>query len=237
MRLQIAVSLDGELLAHQEWVVPGRAMQFLAPAVEEMLSRLCVRTADLGGVACVRGPGAFTGLRLVMATALGIALGAGLPMAGLDYLELLAREPVKALCLPVAVLTHSRRREVYYREFVPWEGGMRPLAPVAALALEPAATRLRAFTSGGPVRVLGSGLRRNFPVLSEVLPRGAVLPPSFDNPRPEALIEAAAEADWDMQGLQPYYVRGSDAEENLESIAASRGLDFEEAKRTLHATN
>ena len=234
-RLQITVCLDGALLAHQEWVVPGRAMQFLAPAVDGMLGRLGISPTDLGGVACVRGPGGFTGLRLVLATALGIALGAGLPMAGLDYLEILASGPVAVLGRPVAVVTHSRRREVYYREFAPDGPGMRAVAPVAVCGLDDAARRLGAFVAAGPVAVLGSGLRRNFAVLGEVLPKASVLPEYCDNPGPEALIQAAARAAWGLEAIEPLYIRGSDAEENLETFAAVRGINLEDARRTLAA--
>ncbi|MBF0513566.1 MAG: tRNA (adenosine(37)-N6)-threonylcarbamoyltransferase complex dimerization subunit type 1 TsaB [Desulfovibrionaceae bacterium] len=238
-RLQITVCLDGALLAHQEWVAPGRAMQFLAPAVAAMLGQLRLAPADLGGVACVRGPGGFTGLRLVLATALGIALGSGLPMAAMDYLEILADGPAKLLGRPVAVLTHSRRREVYYREFAPGEAEMRALAPVAGYSLGEAARRLGAFAAAGPVAVLGSGLRRNLAVLSAALGEAAsgvsILPEFCDNPGPEALIRAASRADWSLTAFEPHYLRGSDAEENLETFAAARGINPEDARRTLAA--
>jgi len=234
-RLQITVCLDGALLGHQEWVVPGRAMEFLTQAVETMLGGLHIAPAELGGVACVRGPGGFTGLRLVLATALGIALGAGLPMAGLDYLEILAAPVVALLRRPVAVVTHSRRREVYYREFSPDDRGVRALAPVAACGLEEAAGRLAAFALAGPVAVLGSGLRRNAAAFGELPPQVSTAPEQCDNPGPGALIRAAGQAAWGMQAIEPMYIRASDAEENLETIAASRGINLEEARRTLAA--
>ena len=234
-RLQITVCLDGTLLAHQEWVVPGRAMELLTPALDGMLGHLHLAPADLGGVACVRGPGGFTGLRLVLATALGIALGAGLPMAGLDYLELLAGAPATLLGRPVAVLTHSRRREVYYREFAPDGEGVRALAPVAMCGLDDAAARLGEFAETGPVAALGSGLRRNFAAFGEVSPRLSVLPEYFDNPGPEALIRAAGRAAWGQSPIEPLYLRGADAEENLETFAAVRGINLEDARRTLAA--
>jgi tRNA threonylcarbamoyl adenosine modification protein YeaZ len=234
-RLQITACLDGALLAHQEWAVPGRAMQFLAPAVDGMLGRLGIAPADLGGVACVRGPGGFTGLRLVLATALGIALGAGLPMAALDYLEILACGPVAVSGRPVAVVTHSRRREVYYQEFAPDGPGARAIAPVSVYGLDAAVRRLGEFAATGPVAALGSGLRRNAAAFAGALPAASVLPEHCDNPGPEALIQAAARATWGLEVIEPLYIRGSDAEENLEGFAAGRGINLEDARRTLAA--
>jgi len=211
--------------ACQEWRARGRILDCLAPAVENML-RLLGGVERLAKVACVRGPGSFSGIRIALATAAGLLAGAGVPQAGLDHLEVLALSAPELSEGTLAILTHARRGLVYLRCFdLP---GRAPLGPVRSLTAQAAAEALSLLP--GPVHGLGSGLRRNAEVLlaqgSPILP----LPAEFDAPSPEALLQAAVLADYAMRPLDPHYVRPSDAEENLAQLAALRGLSEEEGR-------
>lgn len=62
----------------------------LLPGVEFLLQRLRLRPADLAAVAVSVGPGSFTGVRVGLATALGLARAAGIPAVGVGSLEALA---------------------------------------------------------------------------------------------------------------------------------------------------
>lgn len=83
--LQMVVTEDETLLCAQEWRRPERATEILAPALRHICAALDLRLADFRRLACVRGPGSFTGIRLVLATAAalrrtaGAAGGPGLP--------------------------------------------------------------------------------------------------------------------------------------------------------------
>jgi hypothetical protein len=93
---------------------------------------------------------------------------------------------------------------------------------------------------GRPFAVAGSGLGRNraafaaafaaSPALSPLL-----LPPAHDSPSPASLLRAAAAADYSRQDIAPLYARPADAEENLERIAQSLGLDPAKARERLNA--
>lgn len=229
-RLQLCLARDGLLLAHQDWVVPGQAMRHLAPALDRLLNAFDLRVADLQGIACVRGPGGFTGLRQCLATAFGLAMGASLPMAGLDYLPLLAAGPAALLQGRLAVLTHARHGLVHAQVFsVPDLAGLSDpqVMPVDAPGL------LQDHAARSVLFLLGSGVRRNAASLAASMPRAVVLDPLWDHPGPETLIRAAWTAEFLHRPIEPLYLRASDAEDNLESIASKRGLDPREARRRL----
>jgi hypothetical protein len=91
---------------------------------------------------------------------------------------------------------------------------------------------------GPKARLMGTGLRKNpafFADLAEAEPGYALLDAAFDNPAPELLLAAADRAAFSAQSIEPIYVRPSDAEANLDQIAAKRGLDPAEARRKLEA--
>jgi len=236
-RLQVAlgrVSDQGaQLLAAQEWTVPGEAVRFLAPGVRDMLRGLGLTAADVDRAACVRGPGSFTGLRMSLSFVEGFAAATGALLAGLDHLPLLAREAALTLPAGGALLTlvWARRGQVYAQAFAP---GGAALGEALVLPLAQTLAHLRSLPR--PLYLLGGGLRRNralFDELAAADPDLHLLPPGFDAPRPAALLDAAAAADFGPGPLAPAYLRASDAEDNLAAIAAGRGLTEAEARAIL----
>lgn len=211
---------------------PGRTSGVLTTAVADLLDRSGADLADLQGLACVRGPGSFTGIRICLATALGLmhgsrARGHDLTLAGLDHLDVLARGagPCGG---PLAVITHARRDLVHVR--LENAGPDRP-GGTRAMGLSAAADLVGDLDAP---TVLGSGLRRHQEFFARRLrPEAVILPVDRDVPDPGTLLDAAAAADYAAAPIEPLYLRPSDAEENLETIARSRGLDPAEARKRL----
>lgn len=85
---------------------------------------------DLGKVAATVGPGSFTGVRIAVAAARGLALALGIPSTGVDVLEALA-EPVRAAHPGRAVMAalDARRGEIYAALWTP--AGDKEIPPVA----------------------------------------------------------------------------------------------------------
>lgn len=229
-RLQIVLGSRDRLLVQQEWIVPGKAMSVLGPAVEQALERLSLAPADLAGVACVRGPGSFTGIRIVLSTALGFQAGCGVPLAGLDYLPLLARTAAPLLRGSLIVLTYARKGLAYVQAFA-----MPSCEPLLDLTVcQPAQAAELIATLPAPRLCVGSALRRD-PHLLELLspPKCEILPPMLDHPSAEAVLSSALNALYTAEPIEPLYVRASDAEDNLPEFARQRGLTPDEAHRLL----
>ena len=242
-RLQIVFGPAAGPVAHvQEWSAAGKAMQFLAPALRHAFASLGLPPESLAGriagIACVRGPGNFTGLRLSLATALGLSKPWGIPLAGVEYLPLLAMAPCALLpdkfFQSVWVLTHARQGEVYIQGFsrtTEADALPSPLSATAAVPLDTALDLVRRAPM--PCVVLGGGLRRHphvfcRPHLPETV---AILPSEWDLPRPALLLRLAAGAEYGDQPVAPLYVRPSDAEENMAHIARKQGRDPESMRR------
>jgi tRNA threonylcarbamoyladenosine biosynthesis protein TsaB len=83
------VSGDRVLGRRDELMSRGQAERLL-PLLQELLAETGHRWADLDGLAVVTGPGNFTGLRLAVAAARGLAFGLGVPAVGVSLFEALA---------------------------------------------------------------------------------------------------------------------------------------------------
>ena len=179
-----ALVRDGVVLGERV----SRAGSVLADA-DDLLREAGSRPSDLAGLVVGTGPGSFTGLRVGLAVARGLAIALELPLAGVCTLDALA------VGAPGAVpVIDAQRREV----FVLVEGEPRALAP-GNLDLEP-----------GTICV-GDGAVR-YRVLLEGL--GAEVPADDSElHRPRAHLHARLARDFGPAELVgPIYVRAPDAE-------------------------
>ena len=85
----------------------------LMPMLEEVLAEAGLGWRDLKALAVGTGPGNFTGVRIAVAAARGLALGLGIPAVGVTRLEALAY----GLPRPLTVIEDARRGEVYVQLF------------------------------------------------------------------------------------------------------------------------
>ena len=91
---------DGELIDVAEWPAGYRHGETLLPAIEASLVRSGIATTDLTAIVVGTGPGAFTGLRVGISTAKGLAHALGLPIIGVSTADaLLAAAPPGAVLL------------------------------------------------------------------------------------------------------------------------------------------
>ncbi len=73
---------DGALVCERRWTAGYRHGEELLKRIDEMLGDATTTKESLGGIVVGTGPGAFTGLRVGLATAKALALGLGIPLAG-----------------------------------------------------------------------------------------------------------------------------------------------------------
>ena len=119
-----AVLCDGLIVAEGfESMDKGQAER-LMPLLEQVLSDAGLNWDDLTEIAVGTGPGNFTGVRIAVAAARGLALGLGIPALGVTRLEALAH----GLPRPVTVVEDARRGEVYVQTF---DGGTATIMQAA----------------------------------------------------------------------------------------------------------
>ena len=126
----------------------------LMPLIERMLSRAQLEVSALDRIAVTTGPGSFTGLRVGIAAARGIALAAGKQAIGLSTLAAFAAPFIAADdTLPVVVAIEARRDHVYLQVFGP--GGRTVVVPHVA----PLREALCVSTIGAP-RITGTAANK-----------------------------------------------------------------------------
>lgn len=82
---------DGRtLIAEQSWRTGKRQNTLLAPAIRQIMEVCGVDMRDLTALAVAIGPGSYTGLRIGISLAKGMATAAGLPLIGISTLDILA---------------------------------------------------------------------------------------------------------------------------------------------------
>ena len=62
-RIQFVLEQEGSLACAQEWSAPSKGTELLTPALADAFQRLGIMPSDISRIACVAGPGGFTGLR------------------------------------------------------------------------------------------------------------------------------------------------------------------------------
>ena len=85
----VALYLDGEVIERYE-IAPRLHAEYALPWAEELLAQAGIKRSQLDAIAVSRGPGAFTGVRLAIALAQGIALALHKPVVAVSTLQAIA---------------------------------------------------------------------------------------------------------------------------------------------------
>ena len=131
------LSGDRVLDARVEEMATGQADR-LMPLLEAMLVGAGIGWRDLAVIGVGTGPGNFTGVRISVAAARGLALGLGIPAIGVTTFEAMALDTPR----PVLVRLDARRGQVYAQVFGEAPTPARLVPEGAALVLPPGTTVL-----------------------------------------------------------------------------------------------
>lgn len=117
--MSLAIHSGVQLLVEQTCVAGNQQNSQLAPSIHQLAARCGVSLSDLTAVAVCTGPGSYTGLRVGVALAKGIAMTAGIPLVPVPTLNILAAGVThyKPASLLVAIVQAGRGRIIagHYR--------------------------------------------------------------------------------------------------------------------------
>jgi tRNA threonylcarbamoyladenosine biosynthesis protein TsaB len=211
----IALSDGGHLLAELNLDSRKTPTEWLLPAIDDILVKTGMTKASLDAIGIVHGPGAFTGLRVGLATAKGLALALGCPLVGVSSLQCLAMQ-LPFTQMPVCVMLDARKQEVYSCLYL-WESGV-PRAISREQVVQP--DQLLAELSGDTLFVGNGALAYRSLIVRQLSSRAHFAPDFLNLPRAGAaaalaLTEWQAGRTFSADEMMPSYLRPSEAELNL----------------------
>lgn len=209
-----AITEDGRVLASGYQDTGLTHSRTLMPIVEHLLKNTGMALKDCGAVAVAAGPGSFTGIRIGVSAAKGLAFGAELPATGVSTLAAMARNVSFWEGLAVCAMD-ARRGQVYNALFSCAGGQITRLTPDRAVGLDQLAEELR--KDPRPKIILGDGGRLCAGYLSEAGIPCRLAPPHLVMQNAvsvalEAEDLAAAGGLVPPQDLAPVYLRPPQAE-------------------------
>lgn len=187
----------------------------LFAAIDHLMGEAEVDWAAIDGIGVSLGPGSFTGLRIGMATAKGLAAAAGKPLFGVSTLDSLAARCVtsKLIC----TVLDARKKEVYAAFHRCNENGYSErISDMTVMAPENLAASI-----SEPVIMVGDGAMVYEELFKKLLGEQVSFAPSqLHEPSASSLGMLAGEmfesgAQLDLAEAVPVYIRSSDAELNL----------------------
>jgi tRNA threonylcarbamoyl adenosine modification protein YeaZ len=183
--IELALVADGRVIAEERSAMERGQAEALMPLIDALLARESVKLSALSRIGVGTGPGNFTGVRLSVSLARGLALGLGIPAIGVTRFQARAH----GLTPPFAVVEDARNGACYLHK----PGEAPRLTDLSALPADI-----------GPLPVTGSAAEA-----AAALTGGAVVAQAFSLGAGVALV--AAMATLPQPRPAPLYLRAPDA--------------------------
>lgn len=113
----VAVHDSGRLISLSEIIEPGAHAEQLMQLVVDVVGKASLEFSELDAIAVSEGPGSYTGLRIGVSTAKGLAFGLNLPLISINTLQALASAVVAEEGELIIPVLDARRLEVYREVF------------------------------------------------------------------------------------------------------------------------
>ncbi len=213
----VALWNDGTTFAHFE-LCPREHTQRILPLVKDVLNDADLTLPELDALAFGRGPGSFTGVRIGIGIAQGLALGAELPMIGISTLATMAQGAWrKTGATRVLAAIDARMGEVYWAEYQRDEEGVWHGEETEAV-LKPEIVTERLTQLTGEWATVGTGWPA-WPALGNnstaTLRDGEILLPAAEDMLPIACQLLALQKTVAVEHAEPVYLRNEVAWKKL----------------------
>jgi len=184
--------------------------QKLMVIVDQILKNLNLKLEELDGIAVSVGPGSFTGIKIGMATAMGLSLSKNIPMVGISSLEALAYNvgEFKSIICPII---DAKRNEVYTAVFKFDGTEMIRLEPDTAINIEQLIGKLKMFSKD--VLLVGQDAEKFYEEIGSKLKNNVYLSKSIPRASSVAMLSINREF---RSEIKPNYIRKSEAETTYE---------------------
>jgi len=235
----VALIQDGELLAEEIHTRPakdkngsgfqpfGNHAEVVLTLIESLFEKAQITVQRLSGIAVSIGPGSFTGLRIGLATAKGIAYESGVPLVGISTLHANAAR-VNHFEGIIASLLDARKSELYLALFRRDGGTTTRLTSDSLLSLDSAVELVRQYCVGssGELLLVGDGAKAYEPRwidalgLSARTSGGACYPSIASQVAMLASQRFVSSSLDDVGTLTPVYLRLPEAENKRKNLAS-----------------
>ncbi|MDD9990408.1 MAG: tRNA (adenosine(37)-N6)-threonylcarbamoyltransferase complex dimerization subunit type 1 TsaB [Rhodospirillales bacterium] len=220
-----ALWAGGEVRACRRVETGGRHAEALVPMLREVAAEGNTTLAAVDRFAVTVGPGSFTGIRIGLATARGLALALDRPLIGLSTLEVIAAGvPEAERDGPILAALDAGRGRLYAQLFGP---SLEALGAPEALDAEALPGLVAAKEPGAPVVVVGTGQDAALTALAPAIDAR----PATGSPTPDArvLVRRAAargeNASSDGAAVRPLYLRAAGARPRSRPAASPSKTD------------
>ena len=192
----------------------------LMPMIDSALKDAGIKLGDVDRIACVTGPGSFTGVRIGVSTVKGLSHGKDIPCVPVDALQAMAAG-AGSFDGVICPIQDARAGQVYGAAFLP---GLPPerLMDDQPLALSDYLSRIRSL--GQRFLFLGDGMPVHRKSILESLGDCAVFASpqhAFLRPAAVAVLGGMAEETLKYTDLMPLYLRAPSAERNRRLVEAA----------------
>jgi len=157
----VAIHNESNLIAFQRYDLAKSHSSLLAVIIQQLLENADLKISDLSAIAVSAGPGSYTGLRIGVSTAKGIAFGQNLPVIALDSLDILnaAFQKFQRRDEYAMPMMDARRMEVYCQIR---DGKGAYILKSMALIVEPES--LKRYNNK-PIMIFGNGAEKTLPII------------------------------------------------------------------------
>lgn len=212
----VALAEDEKLIGEGFLHTAKTHSERIIPMIDQLLAAADWRLRDLEMIGVVRGPGSFTGIRIGIATAQGLAQVLNLPLVAVLSLDALAWAG-KERREDIVPILDARKNEWYTARYRWTEGEEAEcITPPQAMPTDKWLDCLKELDR--PICLVGDAVARARDKVTEALGENAVMLPEYIGLPRGAYTAKAVWQKWKKTGagekVEPYYIRFSEAEVN-----------------------